>query len=297
MRILFIFLLATSFVLAEEAITAEFIEQVKASGATWESTSYEENVFRGWTIDEIKKMLGTTKDFDIPIPPETDDSPDPLPTNFDWREKNKRCIHPIRDQSHCGSCWAFAATEALSDRFCIKGLDVILSPQDLVSCDPVDRGCQGGGDITPYTYMTYKGVVSDSCFPYFSGNGSRHFCPNKCVREGEAFTKYRCSGGAIVKGLKNTQKRELMENGPVSTAFMVYKDFMTYKAGVYYYISGELLGGHAVKVIGWGVENGIEYWLCVNSWGSVWGDRGFFKIKMDDCQIMERGVSCEPDIK
>jgi cathepsin B len=70
-----------------------------------------------------------------------------LPVDFDPRaagEKFAACIHPIRDQAQCGSCWAFGATEALSDRFCIAGRDVILSPQDLVSCDLNNYGCNGG---------------------------------------------------------------------------------------------------------------------------------------------------------
>jgi cathepsin B len=70
-----------------------------------------------------------------------------LPTNFDPRaagEKFSKCIHPIRDQAQCGSCWAFGATEAFSDRLCIKGTDVIVSPQDLVSCDGNNFGCDGG---------------------------------------------------------------------------------------------------------------------------------------------------------
>ena len=58
----------------------------------------------------------------------------------------------------------------------------------------------------------------------------------------------------------------------------VYRDFMTYKSGVYVYTSGTLLGGHAIKMIGWGIENGVKYWLCVNSWNKYWGEKGFFKI-------------------
>jgi len=60
---------------------------------------------------------------------------------------------------------------------------------------------------------------------------------------------------------------------------MVFRDFMTYKSGIYVYTSGEPLGGHAVKMIGYGRENGIDYWICANSWGPNWGDNGYFKIK------------------
>ncbi|PIO13917.1 hypothetical protein AB205_0027480, partial [Aquarana catesbeiana] len=65
---------------------------------------------------------------------------------------------------------------------------------------------------------------------------------------------------------------EIYKNGPVEGAFTVYEDFPNYKSGVYQHTTGEEVGGHAIKVIGWGVESGTPYWLCVNSWNTDWGD-------------------------
>ena len=76
-----------------------------------------------------------------------------------------------------------------------------------------------------------------------------------------------------------------MHYGPVEAAFTVYSDFPSYKSGVYRHTSGSELGGHAIKVIGWGVEDGDDYWLCVNSWNNTWGDQGTFKILMGDSGI------------
>lgn len=59
---------------------------------------------------------------------------------------------------------------------------------------------------------------------------------------------------------------EIMKNGPVEAAFTVYSDFPSYKSGVYQHVSGDQLGGHAIKIIGWGVEDGTKYWLVANSW-------------------------------
>jgi cathepsin B len=69
-----------------------------------------------------------------------------------------------------------------------------------------------------------------------------------------------------------------MTNGPVEVLFYVYEDFYSYKSGVYKHVTGDDLGGHAVKLLGWGVENGEPYWLCANSWGTGFGENGFFKI-------------------
>ena len=82
-----------------------------------------------------------------------------------------------------------------------------------------------------------------------------------------------------------------MTYGPVEAGFQVYSDFITYKSGVYKHISGHLMGGHAVKIIGWGTDDGIDSWLCNNSWNSGWGDHGTFKILrgVNECGI-EGGV-------
>ena len=73
-------------------------------------------------------------------------------------------------------------------------------------------------------------------------------------------------------------KSEIYTHGSVEAAFSVYEDFLSYKTGVYRHVKGSMLGGHAVKMIGWGVENGTKYWLIVNSWNNGWGDNGTFKI-------------------
>jgi len=80
---------------------------------------------------------------------------------------------------------------------------------------------------------------------------------------------------------------DIMTKGSISGTFDVYSDFLTYKSGVYQYTSGSLLGGHAIKIIGWGVESGTPYWLVVNSWNQNWGDNGTFKILrgQDECGI------------
>ena len=71
---------------------------------------------------------------------------------------------------------------------------------------------------------------------------------------------------------------ELMTNGPAEGAFTVYSDFPNYKSGVYQHVAGSALGGHAIRILGWGEENGTPYWLVANSWNYDWGDNGTFKI-------------------
>jgi len=84
---------------------------------------------------------------------------------------------------------------------------------------------------------------------------------------------------------------EIMKNGPVGAAMTVYDDFLLYKSGVYHHVHGFRLGGHAIKILGWGVEGGVPYWLVANSWNYDWGDGGFFKIRRgtNECGI-EAGI-------
>ena len=82
-----------------------------------------------------------------------------------------------------------------------------------------------------------------------------------------------------------------MEKGTLSVTMTVYEDFEAYSSGVYQHKTGRNLGGHAIKMVGWGVDNGVKYWTCVNSWNDSWGENGQFRILRgsDECGI-ESGV-------
>ena len=115
-------------------------------------------------------------------------------------------------------------------------------------------------------------------------------CENKC-QDGYPKTleedKSYASSVYTVRGEENIMK-EIYENGSVEGSFEVYEDFADYESGVYQHITGENLGGHAIKIIGWGVtDDGIKYWIIANSWGTNWGEKGFFRIVrgQDECGI------------
>lgn len=82
----------------------------------------------------------------------------------------------------------------------------------------------------------------------------------------------------------------------METAFQVYEDFFQYKGGIYHYTSGMMAGGHAVKIIGWGVENGVHYWTLANSWGTTWGEQGFFRVAQGEVGIDDSIYACTPDV-
>jgi cathepsin B len=249
--------------------------------------------FEGVTVGEVKKMLRTRLANPLTVVPVSsiDVSSVDLPATFDARQQWPTCIHPIRDQQQCGSCWAFSASEVLTDRFCIasKGAtNVVLSPQFLVSCDTSNYGCDGGYLDLTWQFMEQTGLVTDACLPYTSGGGDSGTCPNACI-DGSSFKYYKVVSGSTTNptALADIQTA-LVTSGPVQAAFSVYQDFMSYSGGVYSHVSGSLLGGHAVKFVGYGTYNNIPYWLVANSWGTSWGIQGgFFMIKRgnNECGI------------
>jgi len=282
---------------AYHPVNHELVEEIKQK-ASWTPLEIHENPFAHKSYDEIKGLLGTVLGEDAGMVFSEEQVSNDVPASFDGRTQWGKCIHPIRDQQQCGSCWAFAGSETLSDRFCIQSggsIDVVLSPEDMVECDSLNFGCNGGNLGTAWRYLYNTGIVSDSCLPYTSGGGSSGACPTKCSNS-ETWRKYKCSQAAVKSTTVASIKSDIYANGPVETGFTVYADFMNYKSGVYYHVSGRVEGGHAVKILGWGQENGMDYWLCANSWNTSWGEQGFFRIKQGDCGIDAATYGCKVDL-
>jgi len=281
-----------------------------------------ENKFSTWTKEEIKKKLvATSYPKNIPYTPQQleiikyhqANNAKQVPTEFDSRKQWPKCIHPIRDQAKCGSCWAFGASESFSDRLCIASngtIDVVLSPQDLVSCDWFNFGCGGGMLLTAWNYMYFSGVVPERCFPYQSQEGDAPACPSSCAynstvsfKSQKYYLKEYYSVGTVLLYWERAEKiaEEIMKGGPLEVAFSVFEDFLSYKSGVYQWTTGEFLGGHAVKMVGWGVdaESNKPYWIIANSWSETWGEKGYFRILRgtDECGIEAGAYSGVPDLK
>ena len=188
--------------------------------------------------------------------------------------------------------------EAISDRFCILGKDVILAPQDLVSCDKSNKAC--GGGYAPYAmkYAENKGILSEKCFPYVSGkDGHVPPCPtSKCPGSG-SFVKYRCkSESTKIMKTKPEMMQEIMTNGPVATRFNHYADFNAYKGGIYYHKTGKYICGHYMKPVGWGVEKGVKFWILANTYGPSWGEHGYVRVKMGDSAVDDFMTCCKPAV-
>ncbi|KAH3765711.1 CPC cysteine peptidase, Clan CA, family C1, Cathepsin B [Pelomyxa schiedti] len=222
-----------------------------------------------------------------------------LPESFDARQAWPQCetIRQIRDQSDCGSCWAFGSTEVFSDRECIWGgkTNLPLSVTDVLSCSDCGT-CEGGSPWCAFEYWATPGVISEACVPYplpgcdHHVNDSSNLCPTdymydtpecstNCTVEGEQWIKYQADSKSLVN-VKGEQAimTEIYNNGPCTGDLSVYDDFLAYTGGVYQHLYGEYDGEHIIKFVGWGVENDVKYWIVANSWNSNWGEEGFFRI-------------------
>jgi len=221
------------------------------------------------------------------------------------RKKWPGCVHSVRNQGDCGSCWAEGCTETLSDRFCVasKGkINVSLSVQELVSCNDYGlEACNGGEPVTAFTYTSLYGLPLESCFPYVSGNhGYVPSCRSSCIDSNQPFTLYYSILDSIRWHITvDAAEQDMITNGPTETCFDVYEDFMYYQSGVYEYKTGDFLGGHCVQFVGWNVtSSGEEYWIVRNSWGTDWGLSGYFWIKkgVNECGIEDRVFSALPSL-
>ncbi|KAJ4458049.1 putative Gut-specific cysteine proteinase [Paratrimastix pyriformis] len=280
MKAILIALFATA-ALALTAHNANIISRINAHpGNTWRAGRTK---FEDWTVEQMKEFLS----LEIPAHEAqyANSTANGLPDEFDCRKQWGDCMVAVRDQAQCGSCWAFALSEVLSDRFCIAKCPAgLLSPQDLVSCDYLDSGCNGGNLGNSWSWAKSKGLATDACMPYTSAAGVVAKCPTKCA-DGSAIVRHKAASYSHIPA--SGIQQEMFKNGPVEVAFDVYEDFMHYAGGIYKHTTGSYLGGHAVMAVGWGVENGVNYWIVQNSWANKWGEQGYFRIVRgtNECDI------------
>ena len=149
--------------------------------------------------------------------------------------------------------------------------------------------------MSAYGYLLYAGVPTEECVPYESGQtGDDESCPSKCTGSTTTdYTHYHCKTPWMYLD-SNSMKKDIQKNGSMETGFTVYQDFLQYKGGIYKHVTGSMLGGHAVRIVGWGEEEGVNYWIVANSWSESWGENGFFRIENGSCGFADSAVSCNP---
>jgi hypothetical protein len=268
---------------------------IREKGAHWVAA---ESKFAGLSLQEKKARLGLIKPSHTGAEQVLASQAPPagLPGGLDWTAGGRfgngiSYVTPVRNQGACGSCWAFATAGALESYTLLNVNDSLcnttscdLSEQVLVSCGVSghhDAGsCNGGYVNYASDYIRDTGLPVESCYPYEAESGK---CANACSTWNSS--TYRIGAWDYVATTAPTAeavKNALYDYGPLATTMDVYEDFYDfYESGVYSYVSGGYVGGHAILIVGY--EDNTAYpgggcFRVKNSWGANWGETGFFRI-------------------
>lgn len=209
-----------------------------------------------------------------------------LPASMDWRQYG--AVTPIKNQGQCGSCWAFSSTGALEGQtFRKTGKLPSLSEQNLVDCVKANLACNGGWMDNSFKYVRdNKGIDSETGYPYYARPlGYCYYNAQYNSAEDTGFVD-------LPSGDEQALMTAVATIGPISVAIdATHPSFMSYRGGVYYEpLCGNTLAAldHAVLVVGYGTDQGWDYWLVKNSWGTYWGEQGYVRMarnRNDHCGI------------
>jgi len=195
-----------------------------------------------------------------------------VPSSVDWRG---RATLPVKDQGQCGSCWAFSAVAAVEGAEAIKtGNLVSLSEQQLVDCAGGvygNNGCGGGLMDNAFTYIEHFGLDGESGYGYRARDSSCKYNADNVVAHVSSFTDVPTnSPSEMMSAIAQQPVSIAIDAGPIQM----------YVSGVFTGYCGNRLD-HGVTAVGYGSENGQDYWLVRNSWGASFGEHGYFKLARD----------------
>lgn len=243
------------------------------------------NEFSTWTPTERKTLTGYKKINDgfvleknVEILDESN-----LADTVDWRTKG--AVTPVKNQGQCGSCWAFSSTGSMEGAHFLKtGKLLSLSEQQLVDCSWLNLGCNGGMQDRAFFYAKYHPLETESDYPYIAKSHGLFGCQATKSKGVVTAESYKDVSTMNVKQLKAALNQQ-----PVSISIEADRTvFQQYKSGV---ITGSSCGtslDHAVLAVGYGSENGQDYFLVKNSWGAAWGDKGYVKLGSNNvCGLLQ----------
>jgi len=197
-----------------------------------------------------------------------------LPSSVDW--VNQSVVTPAKDQGQCGSCWAFSTTGALEGLYAIENNKLIsFSEQQLMDCsgEEGDNSCGGGLMDFAFKYVVKSGICPEDDYPYEARDDTCRKCQSA----------YRITGYKDVSPNNETELQYAVAKQPVSVAIQAdTHEFQFYSDGVFTGrcgTPGYFQLDHGVLAVGYGTENGKDFWYVKNSWGGQWGDNGFIKLE------------------
>jgi len=259
-------------------VFSDNLKEISRLNAEYSEATFGITSFTHLTKEEFGRRVMTN----YQAPP---GGPEPLATNFtskrpayfDWRSQN--VVTSIKNQEDCGDCYAFSTAAAVESHHAKNNrVKVDLSEQQILDCDSKSKGCTWGYIYTALDIAANTGLVLDSSYPYKDRQGS-------CNMPGG--TRYKINGNTWLPKDENAIADALYNNGPLPFVMVCPGALQHYTGGIFSMTKetcdANSIGNHTPLIIGYGAD----YWIIKNSWGTGWGENGFFRLKkgMNACDM------------
>lgn len=255
---------------------AQFIQDHDLGDAVYGATR-----FADFTPEEFQAFVSKTwdKNANLNLKPAKIPNVDP-PKEFDWRQKG--AVTEVKNQGSCGSCWAFCVTGNIEGQWAIKKSELVnLSEQQLVDCDKIDEGCNGGLPSQAYEeILRMGGLETEEDYPYKGIDDKCTFSPDKI--------KVYINGSVNISKDEGEMAQWLSQNGPMAIGINAMA-MQFYFGGISHpwkILCPDALN-HGVLIVGYGVKHrtffgDTPYWIVKNSWGKGWGESGYYMVYRGD---------------
>merc|ERR1712122_404692 len=264
--------------LERKSIFMENLEQIEAHNAQFEAglTTYKKgiNYYSDWTWEEFKAVVLMKDQVSQRKAHHPKAASNKAKGTFDSSKDWRSAMNPVKNQGHCGSCWAFGAIGAMEAAWYLAGNErVVLSEQMLVDCGP-GMGCDGGWVDSAFDHLIKNGAEAETDYPYTAGVDE---VAGTCQYDNSAITATMSDYDRVYVLLQgvNALAQSIADNGPHAIYVYVNDNFRHYESGIFedsMFSCSHLSYNHAVINVGYDADEG--YWMIRNSWGAAWGEEG-----------------------